>query len=610
MAEGTKYDDKVDMVDNKTTERHETSEKLIDPYCEPCLETVKTLINAICYCPECNVFFCKSCHEFHKKLPASENHRVLRGSKMPKSHTDKPVVYPDCNIHAGKVNDRYCFQHHGMVCSECIKQDHQSCDAVTISVACKDIGPEDINQFKTVIYMIKQTVNSTQSDLQKYASDLEEQKQAMIEKAKQERDKIVSQAGEMFENTVSNITTFCQKKNSEIDKQVLTLIDEIHALDEIIDNLDKFSESNFDENMFIRMQKVVKNTQECKTDIDVVISQLYKTELLFESSKNVLSFLNGGKTLGDITEELIQIDYKKGTEDIVFPNLSPVMKMAKPDETSADISQIAVTKLPRLNIRTPNDTEKCKVSGMAVTDNGTILISDFQNASLKIFLQNKWLSSVTLSDFCYHITVMKDNMAILGTFDKKLHFIDISDPSSALIQRTIYLNYWVVGLVTYNENLIVTAYDKLKSVKMIDMNGEELWSVSTGPDDQQLFVNPYAVVMNKMNGIETVIVSDWATEALTVLDVNNGTLLKTIDMKGKAPHGLTVDNKGNTFVCCCKTREICIWSNDFANSMNLNAELEFGHNPADILYNLATGELFVACYQNDEIDRFGVNKNN
>ena len=603
MAEAS-IGDATGTVDGESFRGHGCSDQVVDPLCEPCLENTKTKVDAVCFCPECNVFLCMSCLDYHKRLPILQDHTILRGSRMPKSLADKPVKYPNCILHVGNTNDHYCIEHHKMVCTECIKQDHLRCNNMTISDICKSLGSDDIKQLRTTVESIKRNVINTQSELDKYIGDLEKQKQAMIEKAEQERDKIISKAKELFEETVSDITELCKKTTSQIAKQISTLTDEIHTVDEIIETLNKMITTTFNENLFVRIQRIVKNVQECKKELDSMTSQAQITEFLFASSMDVSTFLNDSKTLGDIQEALTEIGPNNGIEDIVFPHSSSLMRKTNPVSKSSDIAQITAKKLASFGISTPDDKETCNVNGMAVADKGIVLVSDRENKSLKLFsYDNKLLSSVALHSLCCGVTVTSGTTtAVVSTRDNKLHNVDISDPSSATVQTSISLGYVVVGVATYHDKLVVTSWNEPKSVKMIDMNGQELWSVSKGPDNQQLFYNPYAVVINKMNDTDTVIVSDWGKELLTILSTSNGTLLKTIDVKGKAPHGLTVDNNGNIIVCCFDTREILIWSNDFTNPRILLAGQELRGKPCGIVYSCRASELLVAYNKTNEID--------
>ena len=592
------------VLEGESSTEHESSDHVVDPWCEPCLEDTQTKIDAVCFCPKCNIFLCISCLDSHKKLPILQDHTVLRGSRMPQSHADKPVKYPSCEFHAGNKNRHYCIEHHRLVCSECIKQDHLRCNNMTISDICKSLGSDDIKQFRTTIDSIKRNVIDTQSELDWNIGELETQKKAMIEKAEQERDKIISKAEELFEEIISDINEFCQKKSFQIAEQKSTLTDEMLTLDGIIETLDKMITTILDENLFVRIQRIVKNAQECRKELDCITSQAHKTEFLFTSSEEVSTFLNGSKTLGDIQEELTKIVPNNGVEDIVFPQSSSLMNKTNPVSKPRDIAQITAKKLASFSISTPDDKETCAVNGMAVADNGAILVSDWGNESLKIFSDDMLLSFVPMHSPCYGVTVTSETTAVVSTYDNKLHNLDISDPSSATVQRSISLGYCVIGMTTYHNKLVVTAWTEPNSVKMIDMNGQELWSVSKGPDNQQMFDKPRNVAINKMNDTDTVIVLDWGKELLTILSTSNGTLLKTIDVKGYFPLGLTLDNNSNIILPCHMTRELLVWSNDFTDFRILLAGQELRQYPCDIMYSCRAGEIFIAYYDSNEIDRF------
>ena len=284
MAEAS-IGDAGGVIEGKSSTGYRSSDQVVDPWCEPCLEDRKTKIDAVCFCQECNVFLCRSCLDSHKRLPILQDHTVLRGSRMPKSHTDKPVKYLECKLHAGNTNDHYCIEHSEMVCVECKKQDHLRCNNMTISDICKSLGSDDIKQLKTTVDSIKQNVIDTKSELDWNIGDLKKQKKAMIEKPEQGRDKIISKAKELFEETVSNITELCQKKTSQIAEQISTLTGEIHTLDEIIETLDKMITTTFNENLFVRIQCIVKHAQACKKELDCMASQAHRTEFLFYRSK-------------------------------------------------------------------------------------------------------------------------------------------------------------------------------------------------------------------------------------------------------------------------------------------------------------------------------------
>ena len=751
MAEASIIGDTTDSVDEKSSLLHVGSDELIDPYCETCFENKNKKIRVVCMCEECNIFMCMQCHDVHKQMHFLQKHRVVRGSKMPKSLADKPIKYSSCELHSGTIKDRYCRKHHVMLCSECLKQNHQRCHVDTITDLCKILGTDDINSFTAVVANIKLNVQNTQSKLQNNIANLTKERKNEIKRAEQVKQDMIQKANEMYNETVSGITKHYHNKVGEIKSHIVGLNDELHKLDEIINKIKRRVSVKFDPNLFIQMQQIVDTTQTCKRDIDDMISEIKTTKISFSFSKEISDFLSC-KRFGDIQEISSPLSITDDVEDIFFPYITSqasrphissqssrpyitsqagrpyitsqvgrpyitsqssgpyiTLQVGRPHITlqagrphitlqagrpyitlqagrpyitlqagrlhsssqasrphsssqasrphissqasrphsssqssrphissqagrphissqasrphissqarsttlekkdAVDISHIVTRKMSHMNIRSPKDNNKPQVNGLAVTDNGTLLVADYTNRTLKVFSQdNTLLSSVPLSAGCWDVTVTEDDIAVVSTHGKKLHYLDTSDPpTSASVQRSVTLGYIVWGIATYKDKLVVTTDTTPPSVRMIDMNGKDVWSVTKGPDNQQLFVTPLYIVTSKINTTETVIVSDYMKETLTLLNANNGSLLKIVDMEGKDPRGITVDNAGNIFVACYTASEICVWSNDFTKSRTLISPKDLGRRPDCIEYRRSTDTLYIryfgAC---DYIERF------
>ena len=615
MAEASTIDFTTDSVDGKSSSIHIASDQLIDPYCELCFENKGEKVTTDCFCKECNLCLCTSCHDVHKQVPSLQRHQILRGSRMPRSLADKPIKYPDCELHIGNINDRYCREHHEMLCSECLKQNHQRCHVDTITDLCKILGSDDIKSFTAMVDNVELYVQNTQSKLQNNISDLTREQENEIKRAEQAKQDIIQKANEMFNETVSGITKHYHNKVGEIKSHIVGLTDELHDLDEIRKKLNRKVSIKFDPNLFIQMQQIVNTTQTCKREIDDTISEIKTTNISFSFSKEISAFLSC-KSFGDIQEISSPLSITDDIKDIFFPYItsqagrpygtSQLGRTILAKKNSVDISNIVARKMLHMNIRSSKDDNKPCVSGLAVTDNGTLLVGDCNNATLKVFSQDSTLlSSVPLSAGCTDVTVTEDDIAVVSTRDKTLHFLDISNPPSSSVQRSVRMRYTVWAITTYSDKLVVTTATTPPSVRMIDMNGKVVWSVTKGPDNQELFDVPRYIVTSKVNETEAVIVSDYRKETLTLLNANNGSLLKIVDMKGKCPYGITVDNNGNIFVACYNTREICVRSNDFTQSRTLISRKDLEGEPACIAYSRSTDTLYIsynrAC---DYIERF------
>ena len=557
MAEASIIGDTTDSVDGKSSLWHVGSDELIDPYCETCFENKNKKIGEVCFCENCNIFMCTKCHDVHKQMYFPQKHRVVRGSKMPKSLADKPIKYSNCELHINNISDRYCLKHHVMLCSECLKQNHRRCHVDTITDLCKILGTDDINSFTAVVANIKLNVQNTQSKLQKNISDLTKLRENEIKRAEQAKQDMIKKANEMYNETVSGISKHYHNKVGEIKTHIVGSTDELHDLDEIINKLNRKVSIKFDPNLFIQMQQIVDTTQTCKREIDDMISEIKTTNISFSFGKEISDFLSC-KSFGDIqeissplsiTDDIKDIFFPYGTSQAGIPYITSQVgrpygtsQAGRPYGTSqagrpytasqagrpyiasqsgrtilakknsVNISHIVARKMFHMNITSPKDNNKPYVNGLAVTDNGTLLVGDCNNRTLKVFSQDSTLvSSVPLSAGCTDVTVTEDDIAVVSTGDKTLHFLDITNPPSSSVQMPMQLDYNVWGITAYKDKLVVT-HTTPPSVRMIDMNGMEVWSVTKGPDNQQLFDAPWYIVTSKINDTETVIVSDLKKE--------------------------------------------------------------------------------------------------
>ena len=608
MAEAAIGDKANEVDDGKRDRENGISDQVIDPWCEPCLEETKVKVDAVGYCPECNSHLCLSCQEFHKKWPTLQNHRLLRGSRMPKSHADKPIKYPSCSSHAGNLTDHYCPHHSIMVCNDCIKTDHQSCETLPIPDVCKEMDSEDVKRFKGVANDIKQNVFITKATLQKNIADIESQKKAMIKRAESEREKLISKANDMFEETVSNINAICNKTTLEIIEQTEILSDETHQLDEIIDTIDKKTIADIDTNIFVQIQNIVASIKECKQEIEDTIHQLHVTELSFALHEEVVRFYEEAN-LGSIKETVKPVGKMKDVPDIAFPQ-----PKEKTHRSAMDVSKIRPKKTSVFNVKTTEDKEKCIINCMTITGNDTLLIADGSNKTVKFFrVDNTLLTTFKVSEIVYGLAVIDDSEAVASTADNKLHFLDISALPSVAIRKSISLAYTATRLSICSDSIIVVCqFTNPASLKRIDRNGIEIWSILTGLDNQQLhvFEKPYDVQMTTFNGTKAVIVTDWEKKTLTVVDASNATVLNITDLKDKTPHGLTVDDLGNIFICCKRNREILVLLKDLTQSKVLLHGQDIRRYPINILYKKSTGELYVAYSNADEIERFQLSVTN
>ena len=588
-------------------EGHSGSTK--DPWCDLCYDETGQKIDVAGFCPECNSFICKACHEAHKKSPASRNHMIMRGVRMPKSQAEKPVKYPDCGKHIGKSTDYFCLEHGEMICNRCLEVSHPRCTTNTIHDICKSLGSSDVNLLKTNVNNIQQYIMDTRTKIEHNIIDVEMQRKAMVKEAQNLRDEVVKKTEKLCSDLIAEITSVCNKKTADLSHQVLLLADLVRSLKETRSNIDKLTNVEFGPNSFIRVQDITRNAQHFEKEIQSMNKEHAKVEFSLSVSPEVVTFLSSNEKLGDVKETLSKLDTLLPMTKIAFPQPKLQAGKAKPKGKQRDISQIHISKPISMTVRTSGDKEACKVEGMDVTRNGLLLLGDRKNKKVKIFsAKNKFLSEVKLPSLPYDVAIMNEERAIASLDDEKRYILNIGNPSRICIQESIPFGYCVTGMTACDNNLIVIRWNEPRCVKLIDLNGLELWSTLADNHGVQLFKTPYSVATSVINDRPVILVTDWSTETLTFLDASDGRFINAVDLKGKAPRGLTTDDDGNIYVCCSKTNEICVWSADMKQSRILISSNKLQPDPMDVSYNSYTDELLVSYRTADVIDRFQLSK--
>lgn len=281
-----------------------------------------------------------------------------------------------------------------------------------------------------------------------------------------------------------------------------------------------------------------------------------------------------------------------------------------------------ITKRSSLQPKFGDDNNASMIVGISITINGSVLLADLNNNKLKAFDYNeKFIDYVVVPHGPFGIAAFDATTAVASSKDKKIHVIDISCLNSIRTLYIIKLDFDVLGLTSFNNMLVVTAMTKPRSVKMLEWNGQEVWSAMKDKQGNHLFEAPEHVT-SVGNDVAKVVVSDYRKETLTVISGKDGSILQIIAVAGYGPQGLAFDKLGNLFVACYDRNEVYIFSKDFKIKKKLISSPKYSicdvfaykpyqpspfckDCPFDVAFNNVTCELYV-CYDmaSGEIDRF------
>ena len=573
--------------------------ELRNPLCQPCYCEASIQTKAEWFCPECYMFICPQCYDAHEEVSASVLNKANEGKE-----TTFEELCGTCFAHEGSVNDTYCINHNDIVCMLCTRVHHKYCQLLRLDAFNDAVCLGHFEEFSKQVKSANTSLVSIKSELEHLIDNIELNRQRMINTTQTIRDQIILKAEQLHAETVLTINNICCRKTTHLSRNLNSVSEMISALSETIPDIDDMINATLNPSLLIRIQSILEEMRQYKRGVEEMYKETNISDLSLTINPEIDTFFKQTNYMGKVEEHISNIEILNSLPEVEFPCCSKLITEQLCERNKRRLSQIGITKMEPLNVKMAEDF-LCIINGMDIANNGNLLLADWNNKKVKVFSPDHKLNlTVALADNPFAIAVINDKTAAVSTNDKSLHILDIEHSNSIQIQKSLYLGYLVTGMTPVNGNLVVTRWNKPASVKMIDISGREIWSVSNDQNGQTLFKKPRSVISYEINGQTMVVVTDWGKDTLTVLDAETGKIIKIIDVEERAPHGVTADKDGNIYVCYFHTKEICVWSKDFEESRILLSGNVLSSGPRDILYNEKTDELYVSYRITDQADRF------
>ena len=564
-------------------------DELVDPWCDPCFNDGISQ-QAMSYCDKCVEFHCQHCFDCHRRFGATKHHKVVQGSRMPASQADKPVKHSLCGQHEGEAKDHYCCDHFVLICGVCSVRQHKSCNVKSVQEACTsfNIATEE-HKFSSDVEIFLEYLRNTDKSLQENLNNLDKETQTALKEAKSIRDKQIQQIIRNFDDFSRKLSKLHKEQKTTLENcksSVEQLIVDIQVITKKLQKLPTVS--NLDSKLFLELQTYSENILQYEDKITSLHLSRISVNYDFNLSTRWLS--ESPSKLGDVSVRTS--DFRCDTQRPVIHY--PFRREGESGQgasgsssTGSPVCPGILTRLGETQVNISGDTRTCGISGLDVTVDGHLIVSDNSNIKVKLFsLDGELLSSLELSGTPRDVAVVDRSTAAVCMDNCQIVILALGPGGQLSERKNIRLDRGVRGITVYNKNLILACYE---SVIMINMEGRILWSTESLP--QQLFSGARYLTVRSGSGPDTVLVSDSGKQTITVLEADTGKLVKVCDVGGREPWGLTVDDNGNVFVC--HPGEIRVWSRNMEErSLTIHGKLEF--NPDAIVYCRKRQQLIVA----------------
>ena len=604
--------------------RQGKSGEFLDPYCDPCYEDEGLSVEVRGFCRECVQFLCSDCHAVHRKLHACRHHDVVQGEDMPRSQAEKPPRFEGCDVHPKLLNDQFCCDHKILLCSLCSSSDHDVCSIKRVQDACESVDVSETSALYDKIKILQENLKSALPSVDKGMKRIKEQEKTMLYDTQNIYDRMIAKLNKLFDSIKKHIQMVCQTQIDVLACQQKKISDIVIKLDSPLASLEEVRTKPIDTKVFLRLQDIVGYSRKITTELWESCNSLKFVSLAFVPSQPIQDFLSSSLTFGTIRSSESKSDVVNIiVPEIMFP-VSPLKHTGTKHKTeqiaksqnqvvtetmslvskpSNTLSKINATKEGTYDI-IQDDAESCWITGMAITKDRSILMTDYTNGKVELFSHDmKFLSTVSVPDLPWDVAMLSDKEAVVTTDNKSLITLDISG-SQLNVKSTTQLLFDVRGINRYNNKLVVTSPDSdPPSVKLIDQTGRVYWSVSSDPQRQPLFRLPLYASSHGDGRTTTAVVTDEGNNTLTLLNSDSGEVITRHHLEATYPRGVITDSAGNVYVCCGGSSEVVVLSGNLSQERILLSRQDgLSGTPHAITYDNEAHRLIISYYDYPECD--------
>ena len=247
------------------------SDELTDPFCDPCFKD-GTSRSVAGYCPKCVEFYCQGCLAAHRRMAATERHKILLGSDMPICQADKPVKYRLCDKHDGQGKDRYCFDHSITICGICAIRKHNQCPVKEVSEAFKSFNMSaEKTSFSADVDLLLKHAKETSQSIKSNKTRLEKKKRDILTVAQKQRDELLTKVNQSYQDFSGEVTSLFKDHTSALAAQQSALDEIVTEITAILQTLQQSStKKQNDQKQFLELQYLAENVRLCEDKIKLL----------------------------------------------------------------------------------------------------------------------------------------------------------------------------------------------------------------------------------------------------------------------------------------------------------------------------------------------------
>ena len=346
-------------------------------------------------------------------------------------------------------------------------------------------------------------------------------------------------------------------------------------------------------------------------EVDMKLLQDIKTN--GESGLRFASDVHVSKSLKDYKKTLYNIVNDAILTDIKFEKNTKLVKMQAEIESVGYLVRSSAVNIQsgrkrlldskiqsrkQVNVKLADDNETPIISGSVVMPSGEIMFCDIFNYALKLLDSADTLKdSLPFDTWPWDISIVDTETAIVTLPAKKqLQYIDVFP---RLVRgRVLQTNKPCYGIHVTGDKIFTTCHNRPGDgeVRILDLNGTLLQQLGINRDGSFMFKQPSYIIVNPAE--KWIFVSDYDTDTITCMTMDNQTIYQYRDDEMKRPGGLYSDNGDNIIVCGEDSNNLQVITAAGEKHCNLVSAIE---QPLSISYRIRDNTIIVSCHESNHV---------
>ena len=531
----------VKKGETSTMEKDTVEKAPIQRPCDFC-EREQKLVEAICFCSDCNEKLCEECKGVHDKNTQLRKHNILDIDKVNEANEEILREIDRCVVHPDKKVKYYCIDDDAIFCSNCAIVKHRACtvlDAIEDRVKDMEVNG-GVAKIKLDIETLKKYVKELKAHNKKLMKTLDVNTAQKWVKLQRER------VMELFDHIEANIqedSNRIRKEESQKVKKHQENCEEIEvAMDDSLQILTNVCDAGTPIQIFVAIQKITAELREREKELIALHEQA--NDVSIEANFFEARFDETLKSMERCFAVKLSLT-DPSLDKLPYETPKPVIKLKQEPEVKKDEKEVKFEM--EVNVKTKTNLRQPRITGSLFLPDSRIVLIDRKNRQLKLYdAAFTMVGNEHFEEMPWSVVQMEGMTIAVSLNNNRIAMMEIDGNSFYLI-KYISTNYSLCPLVITNDKEFAGLSNSGRShLEMINMDGK------TVSQSKMSFAAPLGLAIDKLRNVMYVSCRD--ENKMYAIDENDEVIFTFTDLLG--PMGVNVDNAGNIYICSSRSNEI------------------------------------------------------